>query len=306
MSMKTNLISPAAAQTSRSARTDTRAKIIERVRAGGTSPQFSSGPAFNWALFAEENSTNNFEVTYKSQNTHEVDKPIRDTTDEISLPTTATNSHDSRDDSVFELDSHDSINEEESKALHSVLTDDNDASLLTDIVTNINDPGVGFAEGRFADASFNAGIKKKKVSFDDNNSFFEDEQSEATSPPKRRLFNCGGADLDLIEDLNVTLRQIFSPVKNAEIVVPEVSFREMVREKIFSFKGHRPSSGVAKNESEVGEESTHSGNSAIYSSKLDANGRRRSDRRRSDRKHSDRVRVGTPEFEAMLSRRRAV
>jgi len=104
----------------------------------------------------------------------------------------------------------------------------------------------------------------------------------------------------------VTLRQIFSPVKNAEIVVPEVSFREMVREKIFSFKGRRPSSGVAKNESEVGEESTHSGNSAKYSSKLDANGRRRSDRRRSDRKHSDRVRVGTPEFEAMLSRRRAV
>ena len=229
MSMKTNLISPAAAQTSRSARTDTRAKIIEQVRAGGTSPQFTSRPAFNWALFAEENSTNNFEVTYKSQNTHKVDKPIRDKTDEISLPTTATNSQDSRDDSVFELDSHDSINEEESKALHSVLTDDNDASLLTDIVTNINDPGVGFAEGRFADASFNAGIKKKKVSFDDNNSIFEDEQSEATSTPKRRLFNCGGADLDLIEDLNVTLRQIFSPVKNAEIVVPEVSFREMVR-----------------------------------------------------------------------------
>ena len=304
--MKSNLISAAVlGKTTRSGRTDTRAKIIERVRTG-TPAQFSSGPAFNWAFFAEENSVNNFEVIYKSQVADE-DKPIKDQTEEISLPTTATNSHDSRDDSVLREDTHDPKATQDSKALHSVLPD-YDATVLNDVITNINDPGVGFAEDRIADASDNTGKNEKtvsfktnkKASFDDNDSIFEvleDERSEATSPPKRRLFNCGGgADHELIEDLAVTLRQIFSPIKNAGIVATDKkAFKQMAQEKILLFKSRRPnSSGVAKNESD--DQSSYSGHSEVFSSKLDDEGKKR----------SDRVRVGTPEFKAMMSRRGAV
>ena len=301
--MKSNLISAAVlGKTTRSGRTDTRAKIIERVRDGAPA-QFSSGPAFNWAFFAEENSVNNFEVIYKSQVADE-DETTKDQTEEISLPTTATNSHDSRDDSVLGEDTHDPKTKQDSKALHSVLPD-YDATVLNDVITNINDPGVGFAEDKIADASDNTDKNKNKLSFETNKeaSFdgndsifdtFEEERSEATSPPKRRLFNCGGgADLDLIEDLNVTLRQIFSPIKNAGIVMPD-KIKKMAQEKILSFKSRRRnSSGVAKNDSD---ESMYSGHSEMYSSKLDDNGKKR----------NDRVRVGTPEFKAMMSRRRAV
>ncbi len=331
--MKSNCISPSAiGKATRSARMDTRAKIIEKVRAGGPPAQFLPGPAFTWAFIAEDNSTNNVEVTYKSQDAQDLDKLIKDQTDEISLPTTATTSHDSRDESILEADiqaldndEEDSkdqhsvltehnvsalaeivtnINEadihalnndeEDSKAQHSVLTE-HDVSALANIVTNINDPGVGLAEDKHADASVNAGMsKKKKVSFDDNNSinFFEDEQSEAYSPPKRRLFNCsGGADLDLIEDLSITLRQIFSPFKNAEIVVPEKNkkaIKKKMREKILYYVGN--------NESDVSDESSYMDHSEISSRKLDASGRKR----------DDKVRVGSPEFKKMMSSRRLV
>ena len=310
---------------------NTRAKIIEKVRAGGPPAQFLPGPAFNWAFIAEDNSTNNVEVTYKSQDAQDLDELIKDQTDEISLPTTATTSHDSRDESILEAyiqaldnDEEDSkdqhtvltehnvsalaeivtiINEadihalnndeEDSKAQHSVLTE-HDVSALADIVTNINDPGVGLAEDKRADASVYAGMNKKKVSFDDNNSinFFEDEQSEAYSPPKRRLFNCGGgSDLDLIEDLSITLRQIFSPFKNAEIVVPEKdkkAIKRKMREKILYYVGN--------NESNVSDESSYTDHSEISSRMSDASGRKR----------DDRVRVGSPEFKKMMSSRRLV
>ena len=282
----------------RSARTDTRAKIIERVQNKGAPAQFSNvGPAFNWANFAaEENSVNNFEVIYKSQVVDE-DKIIKDQTEEISLPTTATNSHDSRDDSVLGEDTQDPKTKLDPKALHSVLPD-YDATVLNDVITNINDPGMGFAEDRCSDAGDNTGMKKttkKKASFDEDDgdnddSIFTDEQSEATSPPKRRLFNCGGgADLELIEDLSVTLRQIFSPFKNAGIVLPE-KLKKKAHEKILSFRNRRPNdSGVARNRSDG---SGYSGHSEIYSSKLDENGKKRSDR--------------GSEFKAMMSRRGAV
>lgn len=281
----------------RSARTDTRAKIIERVQNKGAPAQFSNvGPAFNWANFAaEENSVNNFEVIYKSQVVDE-DKAIKDQSEEISLPTTATNSHDSRDDSVLGEDTQDPKTKQDSKALHSMLP--YDATVLNDVITNINDPGMGFAEDRCSDADDNTGMKKttkKKASFDEDDgdnddSIFTDEQSEATSPPKRRLFNCGGgADLELIEDLSVTLRQIFSPFKNVGIVLPE-KLKKKAHEKILSFRSRRPNdSGVARNRSDG---SGYSGHSEIYSSKLDDNGMKR----------SDRVRVGR----AMMSRRGAV
>jgi len=298
MSMKSNIFSPAALGGSprSSARMDTRAKIIERVRGGGRRSPF---PAFNLALSAEENSTNNFEVAYNSRT--ELDKATQHQTDDISVPTTASNSQDSRDDSVprnaivMEGDTHDP------------------SSVLTDIVTNINDPGVGFSNKIFADDSINASIHytveeftpagKKKVSLDDN-SILEEDESESSSPPKRRLFACGGADLgnELIEDLNATIRQIMSPMKNVKAVrsfVPEKNeLKEIVKEKIISFKGRRSSSaGDAKKESEVREESTsYSGNSEKILSESDAGWRKR----------SDRIRVGSPEFKAMMSRRKEV
>lgn len=167
---------------------DTRRKIIERVRVGRTSPS----SAFNCALSAEENSTNNCEVPYKSQTTQELDKATQDRTDDISLPTTASNSHDSRDDSVLrdalveEGDTHDLGNEDDPKAPNSVFTDF-DSSVFTDVVTNINNPGVGFTDASVND-SINYTVEeyspgKKKVSFDEN-IILEDEQSEATSPPR--------------------------------------------------------------------------------------------------------------------------
>lgn len=274
-SMKSNFISPSTLAPTRSARSmDTRAKIIEKVRAGGASAQFLPGPAFNWAFVNDDN----VEVTYKSQD--ESDKPTKGQTDEISLPTTATAS--SSDDSILGEDIH-ALNEEDSQALNSVLTE-HDVSGLADIVLNIKEPGVGFDEGKYAEANVNAdasvisGINQKKVSFDDNNSItiFEDERSEAYSvysPPKRRLFSCGGADNDLVEDLTLTLRQIFSPIKNAEIVVPEKNkkaFRVMMKEKI---RYHYAS----RNDSNISDESSYSDQSDLHSRKLDVNGRKRSD-----------------------------
>lgn len=303
-----NIISPAtlggSPPRSRSARMDTRAKIIEIVRGGGRS---SPNPSFNFVFSAEENSTNNFEVAYKKSQT-EFDKATQDQTDERSLPTTATNSHDSRDDSVLgdalveDGDTHDPGNEEDSKAPHSVFTDC-ESTVLAYVVTNISNPGVGFAKGSFADASVNASIHytveeftsgKEEESFVDN-SILEDEQSKATSPPKRRIFACGGADLgslgnELIEDLNVTLRQIMSPMKNVKAVLPEKNdLKEMAREKILSFKGRKSSrTGDAKMEP--------SGNSKRISSKSNAYGKKR----------SDRILVGSPEYKAMMSRREKV
>lgn len=279
--MKANLISPSTLGAStRSDRMDTRAKIIEKVRAGGTSAQFLPGPAFNWAFVAEEN----VEVTYKFQ-----DEPIKGQTDEISLPTTATAS--SSDDSLLGADMRDLNDDELSQALNSVLTEhDVSVSGLADIVTNIKDQGVGFAEGKYedasvkagananADASVNTGRSEKNVSFDDSSSIsiFDDEQSEAL--PKRRLFSCGADNDFLVEDLTLTLRQIFSPIKNAEIVVPEKNkkaFRVMMKEK-------SPYHYASRNDSIMSDGSSYSDHSSLNSRKLD----------KKERKRSDEVRVG--------------
>ena len=119
----------------------------------------------------------------------------------------------------------------------------------------------------------------------EDNVELEDEQSEAYSvyaPPKRRLFSCGGADNDLVQDLTLTLRQIFSPIKNAEIVVPEKNkkaFRVMMKEKI---RYHCAS----RNDSYMSDESSYSDHSSLYSKK-------KFDEK--ERKRSDEVRVGTPD-----------
>lgn len=293
----TNIISPAVL--TRKPRSDTRAKIIERVRNGRMSP----GSAQQFFFSNESSSNSNIEVTY------ELDKALSQEKDDVSLPRTASNSQDSMStrDSLF----GEMLVEEENTA--SVVSD-----VLTDVVTNINtnikNPGLGFTAS--ADASFNASInytrvelddakasdaQTKKVSNDDMNSILEDEQSDATPtptpPPKRRFFTCGGADIsnEIIHDINVTVRQIMSPVRNARTVRSFVAEKnESLQERIRSF---RKSDGAKKD----GDESTVSGNSVRFSSKLDENGKTRE-----DRKGRDRVRVGSPEFKAMMSQRKEV
>lgn len=285
----TNIISPAVL--TRKPRSDTRAKIIERVRNGRKSPGSSAQQFFFNSSSSSSNS--NIEVTYELQ------KALSQEKDEVSLPRTASNSQDSMStrDSLF----GETLVEEENNA--SVVSD-----VLTDVVTNINtnikNPGLGFTAS--ADASVNAGIKctrvEKKVSNDENNSILEDEQSDATPttptpPPKRRFFACGGADLsnEIIQDINVTVRQIMSPVRNARTVKSFVAEKnESLQERIRSFR----KSGGAKKD---GDESVVSGNSLRFSSKLDENGKTRK-----DRKSRDRVRVGSPEFKAMMSQRKEV
>jgi hypothetical protein len=287
----TNIISPAVL--TRKPRSDTRAKIIERVRNGRKSP--GSAQQFSNESSA---SNSNIEVTYELQGTRELDKALSQEKDDVSLPRTASNSQDSMStrDSLF----GETLIEEENTA--SVVSD-----VLTDVVTNINtnikNPGLGFTA--LANASVNASINytrvEKKVSNDENNSILEDEQSDATPtptpPPKRRFFTCGGADLsnEIIQDINVTVRQIMSPVRNARTVKSFVAEKnESLQERIRSFR----KSDVAKKD---GDESTVSGNSVRFSSKLDENGKTRE-----DRKSRDRVRVGSPEFKAMMSQRKEV
>lgn len=286
----TNIISPAVL--TRKPRSDTRAKIIERVRNGRKSPGSSTQPSFS-------SSHSNIEVTYELQGTRELDKALSQEKDDVSLPRTASNSQDSLStrDSLF----GETLIEEENTA--SVVSD-----VLTDVVTNINtnikNPGLGFTAS--ADTSVNASINytrvEKKVSNDENNSILEDEQSDATPttptpPPKRRFFACGGADLsnEIIQDINVTVRQIMSPVRNAKTVKSFVAEKNAsLQERIRSLR----KSGGAKKD---GDESVVSGNSVRFSSKLDENGKTRE-----DRKSRDRVRVGSPEFKAMMSQRKEV
>jgi hypothetical protein len=278
----TNIISPAVV--TRKPRSDTRAKIIERVRNGRKSP----GSAQQFFFSNESSSNSNIEVTY------ELDKALSQEKDDVSLPRTASNSQDSMStrDSLF----GETLVEEEN--ISDVLTD-----VVTNINTNIKNPGLGFTAS--ADASHSASINytrvEKKVSSDDMNSILEDEQSDATPTPtptpKRRFFTCGGADLsnEIIQDINVTVRQIMSPVRNARTVKSFVAEKnESLQERIRSFR----KSDVAKKD---GDESTVSGNSVRFSSKLDENGKTRG-----GRKSRDRVRVGSPEFKAMMSQRKEV
>jgi hypothetical protein len=326
MKKSTNIISPAALVRKP---ISTRSKIIERVRKGND--RKSPNPA---QLFAAEMDTTrnctNVEVPYMPQLSRGLDKALSQEHDEISSPTTATNSNDSMStrDSVFgdwlaeEKDTRDVVDEGSSD-----LTD-----IAANINTDINTPGVGFAGASINNRVAVVSPEKNKNGSRDDNSILEDDPSEAASPqseaaspqseaasPQNRFFNCGGADLgnELIEDLSLTMSQIMSPVHNVRAVRSFVSeknddFKNGMRDKIRWFRNRRSrSSDVVKRDVENGGnlsknhpsvrpstsgESSNSGNSKIFSSKLDADGNAR----------KDMVRVGSPEFKAMMSRRMEV
>ena len=279
MSMKSNLVSPTTlasnAPRSRSTPVETKAKIIERVRSGGTPAQFSTtGQAFNWTTFevnnfSVENTNNNADETSKSQHTQE--------TDDVSWPSiTASNSNDS--ESLFGEDSYITNNEQYSEAIMSELSgfesNFTDAILDKNVVTNINDPGVGFTKCAIADTTFTVDMndsasadiypkKKKKVSFDENNiCVWQFECNETTSLPNRRkLFHCGYSE-DLIDDLGDTLRQILSFRSNFRNVRRHTSEHD-------DFREDRPRSSfdsVDENESDDNDD-----NSIIYREQIPRN-----------------------------------